>query len=113
MSEITFESAKEFLRACYRIELRDHAFGDVEISWQDAEGKEVAAGYIGSSNPSVGIFGYDNNFDGPEAHTLATFGTLKSVERNDEVGPPEFVVGQIMPGLTKEGVLADWDRERP
>jgi len=126
---MTLNKAKVLLSTAVRSELRDHAFGDREIYW-DVNGKEVASGYFGCDS-SVSIkfkettctrhcrVEFDEHseecikdscyctFDGKEAEELAACGVMVSIERTDETGPDEFVQGQIMPGLTKEGVLRE------
>jgi hypothetical protein len=47
------------------------------------------------------------SFKGNEARRLRECGIEGKIERNDETGPDEFVVGQVMPGLTKAGVLEE------
>lgn len=100
-----FAEAQEFLSKQTRWELRDHAFGDSEFGWNNAEGKEVAGGYSGGSGCDIWITDQDITFHGDQARALKKCGTLGVIERNDETGPDTYVEGQIMPGCTKEGVL--------
>jgi len=103
---MTVIEAKEVLSKANRWELRDHAFGDREVGW-DQNGKEIASGYFSGCTQEVGIVLSDGSyivFDGADASELAMCGTLGTVERNDETGPEEYVQGQVMPGLTLEGV---------
>lgn len=119
--ELTIDQAKTLLDAAERSELRDHAFGDVEIYWYATfQGKriEVAAGYFGSGqhdgvtiyNPRK-LLGEDivyeavASFNGKESWVLRNCGTEGDIGRNDSTGPDEFVVGQIMPGLSKGDVF--------
>lgn len=107
---LTLEQAKTLLNSCDRYELRDHAFGDVEVSWTKDD-KDVASGYDGASSTSV--YFHDGACDEPtnvvfrdqEAIELLKCGTLRKVERNDSTGPDEFTKGECMPGLTPSGVL--------
>lgn len=95
------KEAKVILDDCDRHELRDHAFGDMEISWSRS-GFEVAYGYAGGE---CGVHLVDGEaFEGDDARLLVTCGTLAHIERNDEAGPADFVPGRIMPGLTREAV---------
>lgn len=98
------KEAKEILDGCERQELRDHAFGDMEITWTRA-GFEIAYGF-GGRLCGVTMIGGDS-FEGTEAIGLVSCGTLTQAERNDESGPPDFVPGRIMPGLTREAVKQD------
>lgn len=97
--------AKTELNMCERQELRDHAFGDVEIFWMRGE-EEWASGYFGGGTAEVylpeGI-----SFKGSEAHELRRCGTRGVISRNDETGPDEFIEGFTMPALTREGVRAE------
>lgn len=109
------KEAKEILDGCDRHELRDHAFGDMEISWT-LRGFEVAYGYAGGNQWGVHLVG-DTAFEGEEAKQLVVCGKLMHIERNDETGPDDFVVGRIMPGLTREAVKQEvikqhWFEER-
>lgn len=97
------ETAKNILNQCERHELRDHAFGDMEVSWTK-DGNEVGAGYFGGGVADVSLIGEFSDFHDEDARALQSCGTLAHVERNDSTGPEEFVEGQTMPGLTKEGV---------
>lgn len=96
------EEAKTLLDGCDRVELRDHAFGDKEVFW-DKNGVDIAEGYAGSSMVSV-TMEEGTSFTNDDARALMSCGTLGTVCRNDETGPAMFVEGQIMPGLTLEGV---------
>lgn len=102
---MTVEEAKVLLGQCSRYELRDHAFGDCEVTWITDE-VGVAYGHFGPGCASVAIYGVDNEatFEGAEAVALRDCGTLKRVDRNDTVGPGEYKEGTITPGLTLEGV---------
>lgn len=84
-----------------REELRDHAFGDVELflSYKD---KEVGGGYFGAGHSSIWVFNY--SFEGDLARAIGNYIPLKAVERNDSTGPASFTLGQTMPGLTLAGV---------
>jgi len=112
--EITMDTdeAREVLSACQRSELRDHAFGDKEVYWT-RDGEDVGVGYFGGGRASVWIHKEDTDFtaDGETARELSECGTLKHVERNDEMGPDTYVEDKIMHGLTKEGVLEELTRE--
>lgn len=101
--------AKELLSACIREELRDHAFGNAEVSWQKGD-KQIAGGYFGAGNATIWISSEDDpsvtlgSFEGDKARELRQCGTEGRIERDDETGPDIYVEGAIMPGLTLEGV---------
>lgn len=95
--------AKEFLNDCDRVELRDHAFGDLEVSWLK-DGKEVAFGYLSGVSQSVCIV--LEQFKGEDAKSLVECGKAVTVQRNDETGPDDFVLGYTKPELTT-GVLKE------
>lgn len=119
--ELTIDQARTLLNAAERSELRDHAFGDVEIYWFAMfQGKkiEVAVGYFGSGqHDGVTLYNprkivaediqYEEvaSFDGKESRELRNCGALAGIDRNDSTGPDEFAVGQIMPGLSKGDVF--------
>jgi len=100
---LSFEEAKALLSTCTRSELRDHAFGDREIYFEDAAGNAVAEGYSGSGDVSIEISG--SHFVGIEAQQLILLGHVGAVERNDSSGPDEYVDGKVTPGLTIGGVF--------
>lgn len=120
---MNLDEAKTLLNLCTRDELRDHAFGDREVSWtrKDKNGKTllVADGYFGGSGVGVGgvsILGPEDengqmttiaSFDGKEATELAKCGADVHIERNDSTGPDTYADGKCMPGLTLEGVLKE------
>lgn len=110
---MTFEEAKKILTKADRYELRDHAFGDRELTWYEADTeKEVASGYVGGGGWSVSINDPSNSensygFDGDEAKEMVKLGTLKRVSRNDSTGPAIYRDGICMPGLTLGGVLKE------
>lgn len=98
------DEAKDILSQCDRHELRDHAFGDMEVTWTiPGRSHEVAYGYSSGRSYGVHMVG-DSTFDAEEAKMLLACGDLVQVERNDEAGPEDFVEGRIMPGLTKQAV---------
>jgi hypothetical protein len=97
---MTLDEAKRILNECVRSELRDHAFGDAEVYWED-DGEEVAFGYFGQTS-SVGGDGW--SFEGREADELRKCGRTGLIERNDETGPSMYQEGKCMPSLTLEGV---------
>lgn len=102
---MNLDEAKTFLDGCDRHELRDHAFGDMEVSWTKDE-TEVACGYLGGANTNIDIHGLSEDvvFKGDEARALMGCGTLAHRERNDETGPDDFVEGRVMPGLSVDDV---------
>lgn len=79
---ITFDQAKELLSTSNRSELRDHAFGDREVYFEDAQGNEIAAGYYAMTCCDV-EFNDGTCFSGEEARILIKMGKLINVERND------------------------------
>lgn len=103
------QKAMDLLNECTRSELRDHAFGDVEVTWYKG-GQFVASGYFGLDESEVDIAASivhereEFTFTGELADRLRNCGTLGEVDRNDETGPDAFVEGQTMPGLTLDGV---------
>lgn len=99
---MNFDSAKLILEDCVRHELRDHAFGDVEITWYKGP-REIATGYFGGGHASVTL-SPETTFEGEMALMLLDCGTVGHIERNDETGPEEFKLGQTKPELTKEFV---------
>ena len=104
---MNLDEAKTLLNAAARWELRDHAFGDSEFGWNDAQDYEIAGGYSGGGRCDVWINKPDGDsfgFSGKDADELKKCGTIGVIERNDETGPDQYVEGQIMPGLTKEAV---------
>lgn len=113
---MNIEDAKTLLRTAVKFELRDHAFGDCEVTWYKKVGDvetEVATGYFGGTR-SVSIYEDSSNtahFEGAEADELRECFASEKSERNDETGPDDFVVGRTMPGLTLEGVRKELTRE--
>ena len=104
--------AMAILGGARRYELRDHAFGDREITWitTGEDEKDVGSGYFSGSCSEVSVLGTNDtwtSFVGDEADELSKCGTLSSVERNDSVGPDTYEEGEVMPGLTKYGVLEE------
>lgn len=101
------EEATKILSSAIRSELRDHAFGDMEVTWTK-DGIVIADGGFGSSMDYVTIGVEEHtmfSFKNADARKLMSCGTLGKVGRNDETGPDEFVEGQVMPGLTTQGVF--------
>lgn len=114
---MNFEEAKTLLNSATRWELRDHAFGDSEFGWNDAQKIEIAGGYSGGGRCDVWINATDGSgasfgFTGDEARKLRECGSLGLVERNDETGPNQYSEGYIMPGLTREAVREELTKER-
>lgn len=105
-----FADARALLESCTRNELRDHAFGDTEISWMK-DGREVAGGYFSGRNADVWIRVDEDStivgFEDMEARQLRDYGIPGQIFRNDETGPKEFQEGQVMPRLTIDGVLQE------
>jgi len=98
------KQAKQILNSATRYELRDHAFGDTEVTWENA-GIEIGGGYFGSGIAEVFLnTAEDVVFRGELAHQLRSCGHNLVVERNDETGPEQYNEGVTMPGLTLEGV---------
>lgn len=95
--------AKELLDGTVRTELRDHAFGDAEVSWHKDE-VEVASGYFNGTVQEVIILDGPQTFNSDEAKELRSHGVLGDIERNDETGPVHYEEGKMMPGLTSEFV---------
>lgn len=107
---ISLEEAKALLNSCTRSELRDHAFGDREVSWDDDEGNAVGF-YCNSGRPPhmVYVTTFDdagNELESAEFsdYSLLSCGSSARIERNDSTGPDTYQDGACMPGLTLEGV---------
>lgn len=103
---MTLEEAKKLLDECVREELRDHAFGDSEVTWMRG-GEEVANGYYGSTAAVGGSIPHPWEFKGHEAQELRECGRLGAVERNDSTGDDVYREGECRYGLTLAGVLAE------
>lgn len=114
MTEVEMVKVKEILSQCVREELRDHAFGDAEVSWQ-LMGEEVASGYYGSGTSSVTLWHPKGEefltLKGMDAKALRYCGTQGTIERNDETGPATYDEGTCMPALTHKGVLEELTRK--
>lgn len=111
---MTREEAKALLSQCRREELRDHAFGDREVTWFDDQGRERGFAYFGGAAADLSIYGEGGpeagrvvGFAGRDARELAGCGKSVVVERNDLTGPDDYEEGACMPGLTLEGVRAE------
>lgn len=101
------DEIRELLNGCTRTELRDHAFGDAEVTWWKDE-KQVADGYFGRNLSRIT---FENNLagsiEGTTAQEFRYCGVEGHIERNDSTGPDTFVEGRKMPGLGFEGVRKD------
>ena len=116
---MTLDQAVEILNSAVRSELRDHAFGDREISWE-REGVQVADGYSGSTGTYVDFYGEGEGedgfpttvgeFEGRDAFKLLECGSEGHVERNDSTGPSKYTDGVCMPSLTLKGVRDELTR---
>lgn len=95
--------ARQRLVGTTRYELRDHAFGDREVTWMRGD-QNIAGGYFGGGHADVWFEGLEAKFSGDDARSLLDCGTL-SVSRNDETGPDTYTEGDIMPGLSKGDVF--------
>src|SRR5436190_894497 len=102
---MVLDEVKKLLDGCVRSELRDHAFGDMEVTWTK-NNMVVGGGYFSGSQASVWIddeiLGHPI-FEADDAYDLHGHGILGQINRNDETGPERYVEGQTMPGLTSEG----------
>lgn len=78
---MTLDEAKAALAKCTRDELRDHAFSDAEVHWEDDAGFVVAYGYFGLDLAEVVIGTAVFNAD--DARVLRSIGKRGVVERND------------------------------
>lgn len=112
---MNFDEAKELLEGCVRHELRDHAFGDTEVTWRK-DGVIVAHGYFSGSSAYVTIasdlpegdpMGVSTSFHGDLSREMRNCGTEGSISRNDETGPDDFVEGDIQPGLSIGDVFTE------
>lgn len=109
---MTKEEAFEKLSQCERHELRDHAFGDREITWIKND-LVVAAGYFGSTcNIGFVLEKEYFYFEGHDAVYLSSAGTVSSIERNDSTGPEKYEDGVVMPSLTLEGVRKELEEDK-
>lgn len=89
---MTIEEAETLLNTATRLELRDHAFGDIELTWvidvpaNQEGGKVLAWGYLGITN-YVDIVDKDGapvvKFYDEDAHRLRKAGAKVIVQRND------------------------------
>lgn len=103
------DQVKMMLDDCVREELRDHAFGDVEVYWR-LNDEDVASGYFGIDAREVYVNGI--KFTGDDADALRTCGKRGRIERNDSTGPADYQEGETQSGLTAEGVLDELRRNR-
>jgi len=97
------ERAAELLNGCVREELQDHAFGDAEVFWRKND-TLVAEGYFSGPFAEVVFEIGDVKFFADDARKLRNCGTMGAVSRNDSTGPDTYSEGEIMSGLTLEGV---------
>ena len=97
------EAAKKLLKTATKWELRDHAFGDCEVEWMEGKAN-IAAGYFSGKTREVHFQDGNVDFKGEEADQLRRCFAEEKFERNDMTGPDDFVLGKIMPELTKEAV---------
>jgi len=107
---ILFNAAKELLEKCERSELRDHAFGDSEVTWRlgdviVADGGDGRDPYVCVTND--GHVEIVAEFNGDEARTLLRCGRVGRIERNDSTGPEDFVPGRCMEALSLRGVFRE------
>lgn len=100
---MNFDEAKFILERAERHELRDHAFGDMEVFWRKDE-KIVATGYFGVSSRRINMMN-GGIFSGDEAMILKECGNLAGVDRNDTTGPEDFEIGRVMPEIKEELTL--------
>jgi hypothetical protein len=103
-----FNAASDILSKATRNESRDNSFGDVEISWIDDKGNEVAFGYFSGSVAEVGIHEDRTKFENDKARHLRKLGHEGIISRNDETGPDDFVLGRIQSGLSLEDVRREF-----
>lgn len=96
--EMTLEFAETCLNLCQRSELRDHYFGDREISWYFEE-IEVAYGHFSINSQHIAILEFRKGMKLPrklgeffysDAQKLVDCGASVVIARNDEVGPDEY-----------------------
>ena len=90
---MTLDEARTLLNGCDRDELRDHAFGDREMSWwrkgtyNTDNPVEIASGYQGGgTSVTIGKV----RFEGTDAYALLGCGTLVRADRNDTTGDDHF-----------------------
>ncbi len=106
---ISLADAKALLNTCARSELRDHAFGDREVSWTDDDGHEL--GFYCNSGRAPHMVYVERYEDGKKVeaaefhdYSLLKCGKSARIERNDSTGPDTYQDGACMPGLTLAGV---------
>jgi hypothetical protein len=71
---MTYSRAVEILRDADLLELKDQGFGDVELTWVNPGGEEIAGGYLGHDNYLVMIRepgGDYSRFEGETALNLS------------------------------------------
>lgn len=113
MSDMTVEEAAKVLNACERRELRDHAFGDAEVSWIGPSSQNVIAeGYFGGSQANVHFGVSRQSFSGADAVALRLCGQEGQIERNDETGPEEYTEGKMLDSMTKGAVFEELTGEK-
>lgn len=82
---LTLEQAQQLLKDSHRFELRDHYFGDKEVTFKDpTTGKTIAEGYSGGAACDVSFL-QGSEFHGEEAYLLLQMGKLIKAERNDSM----------------------------
>ncbi len=115
--EMKLEEAKAILGGAIRTELRDHAFGDREVTWTKifADKEDIVGnGYFGGNLNDVSVIDTDGNwytFKGKEAESLSNWGSIGTIERNDSTGPDNYCDGTMMSGLTLEGVRSELEKQ--
>lgn len=68
---MSFSEAVKILKSAKLSVLKDNHFGDRELTWTDATGKEVANGYFGNSAQEIDIG--DSRFEAATAYVLERF----------------------------------------
>tara|TARA_Y100000034_G_C6672985_1_gene295558 strand:- start:154 stop:582 length:429 start_codon:yes stop_codon:yes gene_type:complete len=131
---MNLSDAKKLLEGTLRGELRDHAFGDREVTWFVVKDglvvAQAAEGYFGGGSSGVSVYAVPLPFAEPwdfktggsslaedlaeDAYAGAEFDGRDAVEllecgslhieRNDSTGPDSYQEGSCLPGLTLEGV---------
>lgn len=94
--------AKLLLAKSERHELRDHAFGDAEITWS-VDGVDVAFAYEDGKALHISFYDSENNviaeFEDEDYQELRSLGKA-CISRNDSTGPVTYTPGKVKSGLS-------------
>lgn len=88
--KFTLIQAIEIIRGSEKFQLRDHVYGDREVTWE-RDGVKIADGYFGNSARRVTVQGV--TFKDEDAYTLDRIACIYprgSFTRNDETGDDNY-----------------------